>query len=69
MEEVAGYLDCRPSLVQNISLFKEIFSLPAFPPVFRLNGKGAKPELASKMMKSFFRDVYVQRPEGAHSTM
>jgi len=36
---------------------KELLLIPIFPPQYRLNGPGAKPEIAKKMLKEFYQDM------------
>jgi len=56
-EFIARVIGAKPSILKNLALWKELLLIPIFPPQYRLNGPGAKPEIAKKMLKEFYQDM------------
>jgi len=59
---IASYIGCLPSLSKNLDIIKLLLFSAIYPPQFRLNGTGAKPEVAKRMLKEFSKQE-TERPE------
>jgi len=68
MDEIANLIGAIPSILKNLGLWRELLFMPLYPPQFRLNGIGAKPQIAKQMLKQNYHEIQ-ERPEKEASSL
>jgi len=64
LEDIATELGAVPRLKNNKDVLLELLFLPVLSPMFRLEGIGAKPDVAKQLLREFWQEIIRRkRPE------